>query len=242
MSARPPNQVEQASGGAGTSVQVAGVNRQLDLYVQSQLRTETAGGAYADQTANILGQLQNIYGTPGGTGTLETSYSNFTTALQALSTSQGSQSAQTSALAAAQSLAQSLNSTSSGIQSLRSNVEQDIGSSVTTANVDMNQIATINTQLQGLSPTDPAAATLMDQRDSAINDLSKLMDVRAVTDGANQTSVFTTSGVQLVGGGLSSKMVFSSSGTLTANSLYNNDNREIRRWFADDPASEWRQL
>ena len=217
------NQVEQASGGAGTSVQVAGVNRQLDLYVQSQLRTETAGGAYADQTANILGQLQNIYGTPGGTGTLETSYSNFTTALQALSTSQGSQSAQTSALAAAQSLAQSLNSTSSGIQSLRSNVEQDIGSSVTTANVDMNQIATINTQLQGLSPTDPAAATLMDQRDSAINDLSKLMDVRAVTDGANQTSVFTTSGVQLVGGGLSSKMVFSSSGTLTANSLYNND-------------------
>jgi flagellar hook-associated protein 1 FlgK len=214
------NQIEVLSGGAGSSVEVTGVNRQLDLYVQSQLRTETSGGAYADQTANILGQLQNVYGTPGGVGTLETSYSNFTTALQALSTSQGSQSAQTTALAAAQSLAQGLNQTSQGIQSLRSNVEQDIGSSVTQANTDMSQIATANQQLQGLSPTDPAAATLMDQRDNAINDLSKLMDVHVVTDSSGQANVFTTSGVQLVSGPLASKMNFSSPGSLTANSLY----------------------
>jgi flagellar hook-associated protein 1 FlgK len=214
------NQIEVQSGGAGSSVEVTGVNRQLDLYVQSQLRTETSGGAYADQTANILGQLQNVYGTPGGVGTLETSYSNFTTALQALSTSQGSQSAQTTALAAAQSLAQELNQTSQGIQSLRSNVEQDIGSSVTQANTDMTQIASINAKLQGLSSTDPAAATLMDQRDSAITDLSTLMDVHVVTDSSNQANVFTTSGTQLVGGSLASTINFSSSGSLTANSLY----------------------
>jgi flagellar hook-associated protein 1 FlgK len=218
--AQTANQIELATGGAGTSVQVTGVNRQLDLYVQSQLRTETSGGAYADQTANILGQLQDVYGTPGGAGTLETTYSNFTTALQALSTSQGSQSAQTSALAAAQSLAQTLNATSQGIQSLRSNVEQDIGTSAAQANTDMTQIATINSQLQGLSPTDPAAATLMDQRDNAINDLSTLMDVHVVTDSSNQANVFTNSGMQLVGGPLASTLHFSSPGSLTANSLY----------------------
>src|SRR6185437_10759289 len=95
-----------------------------------------------------------------------------------------------------------------------------IGATVTQANADMSTIATVNTQLQGLSPTDPAAATLMDQRDSAINDLSKLMDVRTVTDSSNETSVFTTSGVQLVGGELASKMTFTSPGTLTANNLY----------------------
>jgi flagellar hook-associated protein 1 len=217
------NQIEVASGGDGAGVQVTGVNRQLDLYVQNQLRTETSGGAYADQTSNILGQLQNVYGTPGGGGTLETTFSNFTTALQALSTSSGSQSAQVSALSAAQSLAQQLNTTTQGIQSLRSNVEQDIGNSVTEANTDMTQIAAINTQLQGLAPTDPAAATLMDQRDSAINQLSQLMDIRAVTDGANQTSVFTNSGVQLVGAALASQMTFTSPGTLGATSLYNSN-------------------
>jgi flagellar hook-associated protein 1 FlgK len=217
------NQIETASGGAGSGVQVTGVSRQLDLYVQNQLRTETSGGAYADQTSNILGQLQNVYGTPGANGTLETAYSNFTTALQALSTSSGSQSAQVSALTAAQSLAQQLNTTTQGIQSLRSNVEQDIGSSVTQANTDMTQIAAINTKLQGLSATDPAAPTLMNQRDTAINDLSKLMDIRTVTDGSNSTSVFTSSGIQLVGAGQASQMTFTSSGTLNANSLYNTD-------------------
>ena len=43
------DQIEVASGDAGASVRVSGVNRQLDLYIQNQLRTETSGGAYADQ-------------------------------------------------------------------------------------------------------------------------------------------------------------------------------------------------
>jgi len=219
--AQNPNQIEISSGTYGSTVQTTGVNRQLDLFVQSQLRTETAGGAYADQIANILGQLQSIYGTPGGDGTLETSLNNFTNALQALSGNPGNQSAQSVALQAAQSLAQQLNTTTQGIQSLRSNVNQDIGNAADQANTAMTQIAQINTQLQGLSPTDPLAATLMDQRDNAINQLAKLVDIKVVTDSSNQTSIFTNSGLQLVGAGLASEFKFSSPGSLTATSLYN---------------------
>ncbi|TMJ21573.1 MAG: flagellar hook-associated protein FlgK [Alphaproteobacteria bacterium] len=215
-----PNQIEVNSGGEGSTVLTTGVSRQLDLFVQNQLRTEISGGAYADQTANILGQLQSVYGTPGGDGTLETTLNNFTTALQALSSNPGNQSAQSVALSAAQTLAQQLNTTTRGIQSLRSNVEQDIGNSATQANAAMTQIAQINTKLQGLSPTDPEAATLMDQRDNALSQLAKLVDVRAVTDSSNQTSVFTTTGIQLVGAGLASEFTFNSPGTLGATSLY----------------------
>ena len=63
----------------------------------------------------------------------------------------------------------------------------------------------------------------MDQRDNAISDLAKLMDVRAVTDGANQTSVFTNAGIQLVGAGLASQFAFTSPGTLNPTALYNAD-------------------
>jgi len=215
-----PNQIEVASGGFGSTVTTAGVNRELDLFVQNQLRTETGGGGYANQIANILGQLQSVYGTPGGQGTLETTLGNFTTALQSLSNSPSDSAAQGVALSAAQSLAQQLNSTTQGIQSLRSNVAQDIGNSANQASADMSQIAQLNTQLQGLSPTDPQAATLMDQRDNAINDLSKYVDVRVVTSSANQVSVFTNSGIQLVGDGLASSFTYSSPGALTATSLY----------------------
>ncbi|WJR76237.1 flagellar hook-associated protein FlgK [Bradyrhizobium sp. NP1] len=217
------NQIEVASGGVGSTVLTTGVNRQLDLFVQNQLRTETSGGGYADQISNILNQLQSVYGTPGGNGTLESAYNNFTSALQALSTSPGNSSAQSVALTAAQSLAAQLNTTTKGIQSLRNNVNQDIGNSAAQANTAMQQIASINTQLQGLSPTDPQAATLMDQRDNALNQLAKLMDVRAVTDSSNQTSVFTSSGMQLVGAGLASTLTFNSPGTLDASKQYNSD-------------------
>jgi len=221
--AQVANQIEVPSGGYGASVETTGVNRQLDLFVQGQLRTEIGGGAYADEINNILGQLQSVYGTPGGSGTLETTFSNFTSALQALSSNPGNGSAQSVALSAAQSLAQQLNSTTQGIQSLRTNVDQDIGTSATQANADLNQIAKLNLQIQGLSSTDPQAATLMDQRDNAISDLAKLVDVKVVTDGSNQASVFTTSGIQLVGSGYASQLIVNSPGALTAGSLYNSN-------------------
>jgi flagellar hook-associated protein 1 FlgK len=216
------NQVEVATGGVGSSVSVTGVNRQLNQFVQSQLRTETSGGAYADQMANVLTQLQSVYGTPGGAGSLETAFSNFTTAVQSLSTTSGSSSSQIAAVSAAQALAQQLNSTTQGIQTLRTNAEQDINISVGQANADMQQIAQINTQLQGMTTTDPTAATLMDQRDQAINQLSQLMDVRVSTTGNNQTTVYTSNGVELVGA-QASTLTFNSQGTLNANSQWNSN-------------------
>jgi flagellar hook-associated protein 1 FlgK len=182
------NLVEQGAGGVGTGVQVAGINRALDTFVQSQLRTETSGDGFADQTSSVLQQLQNVYGTPGGQGTLETAFSNLTTAVQGLQANSGAASAQSAIVTAAQNMAQVLNSTTQGIQGLRTNVQQDIATSVSSANADMTQIANLNTQLQGLSPTDPSAATLEDQRDTAINQLAQLMGIN-VTTGAGVDAV-----------------------------------------------------
>jgi flagellar hook-associated protein 1 FlgK len=219
---RTTNQIETLTGDTGASVSVNGVSRQLNQFIQTQLRTESAGGAYADQIASVLTQLQSVYGTPGDAGTLETAFSNFTTALQSLSTTSGSSSSQIAAVTAAQALAQQLNATTQGIQTLRSNAEQDINVSVGQANAAMTQIAQINSQLQGLSSTDPAAATLMDQRDQAIDQLSQLMDIRVSTDNNNQTTVYTTNGVELVGA-QASTLNFNSQGTLNANSQWSSN-------------------
>ena len=216
------NQVEVLTGDTGASVSVTGVNRQLNAYIQTQLRTETSGGAYADQMASVLTQLQTVYGTPGQAGSLETAYSNFKTAVQALSTTSGSSSSQITAVTAAQNLAQQLNATTQGIQTLRTNAEQDIGISVGQANAAMTKISQLNTQLQGMNPTDPTAATLMDQRDQAINQLSQLMDIRVSNTGNNQTSVYTSNGVELVGT-QASTLTFNSQGTLNANSQWSSN-------------------
>jgi flagellar hook-associated protein 1 FlgK len=222
--ARSLTQIEVAgsSNDTGASVRVTAVNRQLDQYLQTQLRTETSAGAYADKISDVLAQLQGVYGNPGGTGTLETAYNNFTSALQSLSANSGAQSARSLALSTAQSLALQLNTATQGVQTLRSNAEQDIAAAVTQANNAMTQIAKLNSQLQSLQPGDNTGATLEDQRDAAIKDLAQLMDIRVVTDNANVATVYTTSGLQLVGI-QASQLSFSSQGTLNASSLWNSN-------------------
>ena len=219
---RNTTQVETVTGDSGASVSVTGVNRQLNEFIQAQLRSEKSGGAYADQIATVLTQLQSVYGTPGAAGTLENALSNFTTALQSLSTTSGSSSSQISALSSAQALAQQLNATTQSIQTLRTNAEQDINISVGQANAAMTQIAQLNTQLQSIKSTDPTAATLMDQRDAAIDQLTQLMDVRVSTNSNNQTSVYTSNGLELVGAE-ASQLSFNSQGTLNANSQWNSN-------------------
>jgi flagellar hook-associated protein 1 FlgK len=206
----------------GSSVRIAGVNRELDAFVQAQLRTETSGAAYANIRATFLSNLQGVYGNPDSTGTLESAFNTLTTAIQALSTSPDSQSARIGVINAAQNIAQQLNQASQGVQALRNTAENGLASSVSTANNAMSQIAAINNQLLAGNQTDASTASLLDQRDQYINQLSQLMDIKVVANDSNQVSVFTTSGVQLVGVE-AAKLTFDAQGTVTPNTFWNAD-------------------
>jgi flagellar hook-associated protein 1 len=216
------NQIQTSSGSIGAGVSITGVNRELDLYLQQQIRTEQSGASYADLRSSILSSLQSIYGTPGGTGTLETAFNKLVTAVQGLSTSSDSQSARIGVLNAAQSLTQQLNSMSGGIQSLRSQAESGLNSAVNTANTAMQQIVNLNAQLASGDTTDAAAAALKDQRDQYVDQLSQLMDIRVIDNGNNQIQVFTNSGVQLVGAEAST-LSFNPQGTVTPNTQWDAD-------------------
>ena len=219
------NQVETtAAGQFGTSVTVDGINRNLNTLLQSQLWTETSGGSYADTTAQLYQQLQQTYGTPGTSSSIDGVFNSFTTALQALSTSPSSYSAQAAVVSAAQTVTQNLNSMTTTVQQLRTQAEEGIANDVQTANTMLQQIADINEKLSGSVPpggastttVDSTTAALEDQRDQDITQLSQLMNVRVVQNPNNQVSLFTGNGQQLVAGTQASQLSFNNAGTLTA--------------------------
>src|SRR5262249_17402617 len=152
-----------------------------------------------DTRAQFYQQLQGLYGQPGTDSSLEGVYNDFTTAVQALSTSPDDSTARSGVIGAAQALAQQLNQMSAGIQGLRSQAELGISDAVNQANEAMSQIASLNQQISSSGKSDSAMATLEDQRDAYIDQLSQLMDINVVQNGNNQVSIFTNSGVQLVG-------------------------------------------
>ncbi len=221
------NQVETASAGqAGTSVDADGVNRDLNTLLQSQLWTETSGDSYADTSAQLYQQLQQIYGTPGSSTSFDAIYNNFTSALQALSSNPSSTSEQSAVIGAAQELTENLNSMTTTIQQLRTQAEQGIADDVQSANSLLQQIAQINQQLESTSANTSAGATLEDQRDQDITQLSQLMNVTVVQNPNNQVSLFTGTGQQLVAGTQASQLSFDDVGTLSATSLWSADPSE----------------
>jgi flagellar hook-associated protein 1 FlgK len=194
------NQVEVGAGtDTGSSVDVKGINRNLDSLLQSQLWTETSGGSYADTKAQLYQQLQQVYGTPGSAGAFDTAFNNFSTAVQALTTSPASYSAQAGVVSAAQQLTQNLNSMTGSIQALRTQAEQGIANDVQQANQLLQQIAQLNQQLSNSSAPDVTAATLEDQRDQAVTQLSQLMSIKVSKNSSNQVSITTSTGQQLLG-------------------------------------------
>lgn len=215
-------QVASASGAITIGVRLSSINRELDQYLQRQLRTETSGGAYATSRADFFQRLQGIFGEPGTENALETVFNNFVSAAQALSTSPDSTASRYSLLSAGQTLAQHLNGMTADIQGLRSDAELGLSDAVNQANGAMRQIAAINRQLGLTNAQDATTATLQDQRDYYIDQLSQLMDIKVVATDHNQVNVFTRSGAQLVGD-RASTLVFDAKGTLTASSAWNAD-------------------
>ncbi len=207
-------QVQTVGNGTDIGVRIADVQRTLDQYIQRQLRAESSGASYADTRAQMYSQLQDVYGQPGAANALETVYNSLTTALQALSTSPDDPAARSSVIGAAQTLAQQLNQASSQIQGLRSDAELGISNAVEQANNALSQIAALNQQILGRSQGDSETATLMDQRDAYIDQLSQLMDISVIKNSDNQVSVFTNSGIQLVGT-QASVLSFNAQGTVT---------------------------
>jgi len=210
------------TGGGATGVRVDGINREIDQYVQRQFRVETAGGSYADLRSQFYSRLQAIYGDPNSNSGLESAFSTFTNAVQSLVTSPDSTAARSVVLNSAQTLAQTLNSASASIQSLRSDAEGGLSDSVAAANNAMQKIADLNNQLAGRTISTASDAALADQRDSYIDQLSQLMDIRTVQDDQNRITVFTNSGVQLVGI-TANKLTFNAQGSVSANTLWNAD-------------------
>ena len=212
----------ETGGGTSISVRSTSIDRQLDTLVQPHLRQATPVPSFADNLASIYQQFESIYGQPGSSSSIDTLFNNLTTALQTVATSPSSFSAQSSAVNAAQLLSQQLNSMSNSIQSLRGAAEQGIAADVATANNDLQQIASINAQVSTANSNDPTTASLLDQRDKLIDQISTLMDVNVVPGQFNQVSVYTRNGTQLVGS-TAVQLSFNAQGTLTPSTLYNTD-------------------
>ncbi|QOZ37892.1 flagellar hook-associated protein FlgK [Bradyrhizobium sp. CCBAU 53421] len=198
------NQSSSVTSGVGTGVTISGITSTVDkLLLKSLVGADSDLGA-ADTNNNYLTELQQLYGSTSSSdsSTTGTSLANtiaaFESALSSLASTPSSASLQANAVSALAAVTDQLQQTSSGLQKLRSNADQDIASSVTDINTDLQQISDLNKQIKQEAAAGQSTADLEDQRTSALQDLASMMNVSYFTTSSGDLQVYTGSGQALV--------------------------------------------
>jgi flagellar hook-associated protein 1 FlgK len=171
----------------GTGVSITDISRIRNQFLDVQYRAQNTATSNANSNATELGQVQTAMTDSSSSG-LQSVMSNFWTAWNSLGTDQSPATLQ-GVVGAGQTLASTFNAVAQQMQTVQSQASQQY-SALTGANgqvaQDAQQIATLNAQISQATQAGISPNTLMDQRDSALDDLSGLAQISVSTgsDGA----------------------------------------------------------
>jgi flagellar hook-associated protein 1 FlgK len=196
---RVVNQQVLVTGGQLQGVGIADIQRMADKFlIQETLSANSASQQYSTQST-IFDQLNGMLGQPGDGTALTTQLDNIYAALGNAALAPNSSASRHGILNSFQSLAGTISNLSTSLSTLQQQVDQQVGTSIGSINGLIQQIYSLNQQIQKASAIGDTSSGLLDQRDVAIQNLSSLVDVRTATQQNGSIVVMTNDGMNLVG-------------------------------------------
>lgn len=205
----------QIVGGNGAGVVTGLTQRQVDENLARAAREQDTIANAATTADTYFQQIQGLFGQVNSDDSLGTVFGKFASALQALAATPEDPIAQQSAVSAGQNIALKLNSMSAGVQQIRAGVDADLATSVTTLNTALQNIATYNNAITHAKANGESTASLEDQRDQALDQVSQLLGVHDFVRPDGSMVVLTTGGKVLVDNS-AVQIAYTQSGTVTA--------------------------
>ena len=202
--AKTANQSSSVTNGVGTGVTVTGITSTVDKLLLKSLVSADSDLGSADTTNTYLTSLEKLYGSTSSTDSSSTgtslanSIASLESALSSLASTPSSASLQSNVVSALDDVTSQLRETSSGIQKLRANADQDIASSIDDVNTDLQNIADLNAEIKQTAAAGQSTADLEDQRNTALQDVASKMNVSYYTASNGDLQVYTTTGQALV--------------------------------------------
>jgi flagellar hook-associated protein 1 FlgK len=180
----------------GAGVNVSGINRAFSQAAANQLNTSQSSLGQLDALQSYTSQIDNLFGTSaaGLTSALQTYYSGWS----AVADNPTSTAARQALLGDATALAQNLNSTSTQLGNLNSDVNTRITADVQQVNSISTQISNLNQQIAASTGSGQAPNTLLDQRDQLVSNLSQIVGVTTTSNTDGSINVYVGNGQPLV--------------------------------------------
>ncbi|QJW97995.1 flagellar hook-associated protein FlgK [Frigoriglobus tundricola] len=166
------------TGGTGTGVDVASITRYTAAPVDAAIVTANANQSSTNAQLGISQQIQTALNS--GTGGIGDQLNSFFSAVDSLTTQPDSTALRQQLISTAGTLAGQLNTAASTLGQLRTSTGDQVTQGIAQVNKLAGQIAGLNKQIAASEAAGGQPNNLLDQRDSAINSLSQLIDVRTV--------------------------------------------------------------
>ncbi|MDB6453944.1 flagellar hook-associated protein FlgK [Falsirhodobacter sp. 20TX0035] len=201
----------RATGG----VVVTGVTRFVDQAVTADRRTAEAGSAGSTARAGFLGDLEGAIGVAGATGSLGSLVAGLEGALIDAASQPQSPTALGTAVRAADTLAERVNTLGDTVQAARLKADGQIATTVRGLNTALKQVEALNTQIAGLGGSGTDVTTLQDQRQALVDTIARQIPVREVTRDDGRIALVTQNGATLLDG-KAATLSFSPANAMTA--------------------------
>ena len=180
----------------GSGVDVTGVQRAYSQAAETQLNTSQSTLSQLTSLQNYTSQIDNLFGTTAGG--LTTALQNYYSGWSAVADDPTSTAARQALLGDASALSANLNSTSSQLQEMNSDVNTRITADVNQINSIGTQISTLNAQIAQSTGSGQAPNQLLDQRDELVSNLSQLAGVTTTSNSDGSINVYLGNGQPLV--------------------------------------------
>lgn len=176
MSTSIPNNLP-GIGQVGTGVEIDSITRTRDLFLDAQVRYESAVNGKFESSNTVLEQVEIVFLEPSDTG-INTVMNEMWTSWQELSKTPESSNARTVVAQNAMTMADTLNHTTKQLNTIISDTVSLSEAKAYDANTLIDQINTLNdqiyrAQLKGLIPND-----LMDERDLQLDNLAEIVNIK----------------------------------------------------------------
>lgn len=185
-------------GGLGVGVGIERISRSVDQSLLTTLRRENGTLAAAAVGSRFEARLQDLFGTPDSNASLAHVLAELGSAVEALAAAPDGAIEAREVVRRGGDAATTLNRLSQTLQKLRLDADQRIGQGVGEADALLTQIADLNGRIVRERHAGRDTTALEDQRDTAVDRLSTLADVRVMSRGKGDVVVFTASGWTLV--------------------------------------------
>ncbi|HLI63835.1 MAG TPA: flagellar hook-associated protein FlgK [Terriglobales bacterium] len=179
----------------GGGVDLEGIQSLRDNLLDMQISAETQQQSSAQSYVAAMNQVQTLF--PSDTTGIGQQISAFFQSLNNLSTNPSDLTLRQGVLTAAQNMASAFNDTAEQLISVRQQLDGNVEEQVQQVNQITQQIANINAQLSAVSSSAQQYGSFLDQRSELVQQLSGLIDVSQLNDGASLT-LTTKQGTALV--------------------------------------------